>query len=469
MDVTATSSTYTIRNESTTGGATSTLTLGGAGNLGNSTTGASSSDLVYVNTGATLNLTATGGSGAVGVMSIALGQSGNFDILGTSTITAAISGSGFGISKTGAGTLTLSGANTYTGLTDVQVGTLAYGANNVTADTASLKVSGGTLDIVTFTDTVAGVQLTSGTITGSTGVLTSTSAFDVQSGTVSAILGGSVGLTKTTGGTVTLSKSNTYTGLTDVQAGTLEYGASDVIANGASVKVSGGTLDIKTFSDTVAGVQLTSGSIAGTTGVLTSTSTFDVQAGSASAKLGGSVGLTKTTGGLSHSRERTLYTGTTTISEGTLSAGSIVVSGSASNLGNASSAVVLGGASTTGTLSYTGAAATYVRGFTVNAGGGGLTNAGTGLLQLSTVGTTIASGGTLTFATNANGIQVNSSSVISGDGAVTLNSVGAGALELQGANTFLGGFTLTSGTVNIGAANALNKGSQHQWRHTSRQ
>jgi fibronectin-binding autotransporter adhesin len=153
------------------------------------------------------------------------------------------------------------------------------------------------------------------------------------------------------------------------------------------------------------------------------------------------------------------YTGTTTISNGTLSAGNIVVASGVSNLGNSSTAVILGDASNKGTLSYTGAAATYVRGFTVNAGGGGLTNAGTGLLQVSTVGTTIASSGTLTFTTNANGIQDNSTSVISGAGSVALNSTGAGALTLAAQNTYQGGTTLTQGTLVLGTSSTITTGT----------
>ena len=76
----------------------------------------------------------------------------------------------------------MSGANTYTGLTDVQAGTLALGASNVFADASTLKVSGGILSLATFNDTVAGVQLTGGSITGTTGALTSTTAFDLQAG-----------------------------------------------------------------------------------------------------------------------------------------------------------------------------------------------------------------------------------------------------------------------------------------------
>ena len=56
---------------------------------------------------------------------------------------------------------------------------------------------------------------------------------------------------------------------------------------------------------------------------------------------------------------------------------------------------MLGGATTAGTLRYTGAAVTYTRGFTVNAGGGGITNFGSGLLTIGTGG--IATSGNLTF------------------------------------------------------------------------
>ena len=148
----------------------------------------------------------------------------NLTISGASTNTTGA------LTKIGAGTLTLSGANLYTGQTDVQAGTLAYGANNALSSGA-VVVSGGTLDIKTFTDTVGAVTLSSGSINGTTGVLTGTS-YAVQSGSISAILAGAVTLTKTTAGTVTLSGANTYTGLTTVSAGTLAYGASNVINTG---------------------------------------------------------------------------------------------------------------------------------------------------------------------------------------------------------------------------------------------
>lgn len=121
--------------------------------------------------------------------------------------------------------------------------TLALGANDQIDNDAGLLVEqGGVFEIGAFNETLAGVTLTSGgVIRGTTGQLTSTSAFDVQAGTVDAILAGAVGLAKTTAGTVTLEKTNGYTGETTVQAGRLDVNGTPhadsnvVVKNGATL------------------------------------------------------------------------------------------------------------------------------------------------------------------------------------------------------------------------------------------
>lgn len=125
------------------------------------------------------------------------------------------------LTKTGAGTLTLTGTSNYTGTTTISAGTLALGnTTNTLANTSAVNVNGGTLSLGANSDTVGAVTLTSGSITGTGGTLTG-SSYDVRSGTVSAILGGSGNLTKSTAGTVTLSGANNYSGTTTVSDGTL--------------------------------------------------------------------------------------------------------------------------------------------------------------------------------------------------------------------------------------------------------
>ena len=158
------------------------------------------------------------------------------------TVSNAISGTGT-LEKQGAGILTLTGTNTYTGLTTVSAGTLAYGADNVIS-TGGLTVSGGTLDIGSYSDTLGTVTLSSGTITGTTGILSSTGTFEMQDGTVSAILGGGVALNKTTAGTITLSGANTYSGGTTISTGTLQIGTGATTALGTGAVVNNATLDI---------------------------------------------------------------------------------------------------------------------------------------------------------------------------------------------------------------------------------
>ena len=121
ISVTATTGSYTIRN-STTGATNATITLGGAGNLGNSVSG-NPADLLYAAAstvdGSTLTLTGPNASTGTGALNIVLGQSGNFNAVrggttastdATIVVSAAISdgGNNYTITKNGGGVLTLS-------------------------------------------------------------------------------------------------------------------------------------------------------------------------------------------------------------------------------------------------------------------------------------------------------------------------------------------------------------------------
>jgi autotransporter-associated beta strand protein len=177
------------------------------------------------------------------------------------------------VTKTGAGTLTLSGVNTYTGGTYVTDGTLKIGASERLLNTGAFTVAGGTFDLQNFTETVGPVVLSTGAINGSgTGTLIG-SSYDVRDGSASAILGGPASLTKNTEGTVTLTGANTYTGTTTVNEGqlviaaptgsalgsttaitvnadgNLTLGANNQINDAAPVTLAGGTLSTGGFSE----------------------------------------------------------------------------------------------------------------------------------------------------------------------------------------------------------------------------
>ncbi len=163
--------------------------------------------------------------------------------------------------KSGLGTLVLAGANTYTGGTIVNAGTLLLGSAAALGNAANgIVVNGGTLDLGGHNLTAGAVTLLSGDIvnSGNSAAITASSYF-VMSGTISANLAGAATLAKTTAGTVTLSGANSYTGTTTVKAGTLELGtaAESPVLSGAGADVQGGTLvfDYTSGSDIASTVQ----------------------------------------------------------------------------------------------------------------------------------------------------------------------------------------------------------------------
>ena len=71
FNVLATTGTFSIRNQTSTA-TNSTLTLGGAGDLGNSVSG-TAADLLYALSGSTFNITGPNGSTGSGVLNVVLG------------------------------------------------------------------------------------------------------------------------------------------------------------------------------------------------------------------------------------------------------------------------------------------------------------------------------------------------------------------------------------------------------------
>ena len=150
---------------------------------------------------------------------------------------------GHALNISGSGTVALSGANSYTGNTTINSGTLALNnPTNTLPDSGMVNVNGGTLSIGTNNDTVGAVTLISGNINGVSGVLKG-SSYNVQSGIVSANLGGGGAMTMT-GGSVLLASNSTYSGGTTISSGTLQLGASNALGSGSAAVTASTTLDL---------------------------------------------------------------------------------------------------------------------------------------------------------------------------------------------------------------------------------
>ncbi len=411
------------------------LTLGASDRLADTAT-------VVVASGASLNLGATSDTVA------ALGLSGTLD--GTGTLSAAeyqLSGGilnanlGTGILLNTSGISTLNGTAAATSV-GVNAGTLVLGASDRLANTAAVVIaSGATLDLASFNDTVGTVSI-AGTLAG-TGTL-SANILQLDGGIVNANLG--------TGTLVQASGSSllngTAAGNVSVNAGTLTLGASNRLADTATVTIAtGATLNLGANNDTV-GVAAIGGTLAGT-GTLNA-SEFQLTGAAVNANLGaGNVFNLGGTSTLSGTSEASLVS----VQGGTLRLGA------AERLSNtAQLAINTGG--TFDLANFTETAGSLSNG----ANGGGTLALGTGRLVLAGnadsgfSGAITGSGsidkqgnGRLTLAGNF--ATTGRLDVSAGSLAFLGSSQGGARIQggtLLGSGTFAGNLTLASGTLSPG-------------------
>jgi fibronectin-binding autotransporter adhesin len=478
----------------------------------------------------------------------------------TNTFSGVLSGTG-SLIKIGTGNQTLSGINTYTGVTTITAGTLTINGSTVAASAVGVGTAGtlagsgtiggnttvtgngiinltggtisGTLGITggnwngtgtvggqvtassgTFTiGTGANLTATTGTAVTGTGVIvaaaassTLTSSLNYTSTSASTFQGVIAGAGHTvtlnsTGTTLTLSGTNTYTGATAITSGTLALNGStaagsavDVAsatstlsgtgtANG-NVTVEGGTINMTgghiggtltatgganiNGTETVAG-QVTSGSGAFTIGTganLTATTGVNITGGTlaaagASGTITGNVNYTSATNstfqGIIAGTGKTLtlnhagttltlsgantYTGATTVSAGTLLVGGSTAAGSAVTIGNNTGVATLAG---TGTLN----------------GSVALASTGGNVAHLAP-GATTGSAGTL----HVGSLNIGTGSELDIDLA-TATTVGSNVndlVTLAGGTLTFGGNTLVNinslGTLTTGTAYTLINGA----------
>ena len=339
---------------------------------------------------------------------------------GDTTFTGRFTGTGIGtLTKDGAGTLTLANTNfDIGGGVFVNSGKLALAANNALGATRAVGINGGTLDITTFDNTVGAVSLTNGTIAGTTGVLTGTS-YAVESGTISARLGGGGALTKSGSGAATLSGSNSYSGLTAVNGGTLTLSGNNSAASGG-VTLTAGTLNVNSTN------ALGSGTLTLTTGTINNTSGAAVMnSGNNAVTLGN--GLTYGTEGGTASNDLDLGTGTVTVSsDRTLT---LLGTGTTLKMGTLESTASSGGKDFT----FSGAGNTmFFRGFNISTGTSAAVNNNLVGSANLTISGPIANGNAF-----ANGVNVK----------------GTGTTTFSGENTYTGGTEIFSGSTLLYGAN----------------
>ena len=386
-----------------------------------------------------------------------------------------ISGSG-SITKTGAGTLILSGTNTYSGGTTISAGTLSIGSDtNIGSGTNTIGNKG------TLLLSGNGTYTNDWTLSGAGSAI----ATD-NNNTLSGVLSGNGGLTKTGAGTLTLTGNNTYAGGTAINDGTLKGN----IASGTDLSIAASAIyDGDNKARSVGG--LNGG------GKILNTDGLTVQSGDFAGIIDNSnTSLLKNGAGTLTLTGNNAYTGSTTISEGTLK-GNIA---SGTDLSIAASAIYDGDnkARSVGGLNG-GGKILNTSGLTVQSGtfGGVIDNSNTSLIKTGagtltltgnnayTGGTTIsegtlkgniASGTDLSIAAsatydgdnkarsvgdlngggnifNTDGLTVQSGTF---DGVIdnsntSLTKTGAGTLTLSGTNTYTGMTTVRSGTLALGS------------------
>jgi fibronectin-binding autotransporter adhesin len=194
---------------------TGALTLGGASTLDNTLA-------MTLNNGVTLNAGLTLG--------------GSNDL----TLAGAVEGVG-GLTKNGAAALTLTGSNSYQGATQVVTGTLLAGASDALPAGSALTIgSGATFDL-------NGFDVTTGSLAGAGVVALASSRLTAGGDNTSTTFSGNLtggpdgGLTKTGNGTLSLSGTSSFSGQTDIQAGTVAIGNGQSLGTG-TVSLQGGKL-----------------------------------------------------------------------------------------------------------------------------------------------------------------------------------------------------------------------------------
>jgi autotransporter-associated beta strand protein len=205
------------------------------------------SGITTISTG-TLQIGSGGTSGSIASTAVVNNAALVVDRSGTLSLSAVISGTG-ALTKNGTGTLTLSGNNSYSGATTISAGTIEIGHASAAGSGMITQSSSNTLLKIDTTGTIANNMsvfnvLASQSATLSGAITVNNATWDIDTGdtlTISGTVSGNGGVNKNGSGTLILSGSNSYTGATTVNSGTLQAASANALGSTTAIDVNGGS------------------------------------------------------------------------------------------------------------------------------------------------------------------------------------------------------------------------------------
>jgi autotransporter-associated beta strand protein len=372
-------------------------------------------------------------------------------VQGTDFSASAITGTG-NLTQSGTGNLTLNAANTYTGVTTINSGTLIASGGSAIADTGTVTLANtsGALFSITGNETIG--SLRGGGNSGGNVTIAASQTLTVEETGTQAFSGsiqGSGTLTKTGLGTLSLNGTNTYSGATTITAGTLQIGNGSTTGTLSlfSAITNNATMAFNRNNTITQGTDFNS--VIGGSGSI-------IQAGSGNLVLSGV----------------NTYSGNTTVSSGTLEiSNASALGGTGNGTTVAAGAVLAMSGNTTITsetlsLSGNGGGTGALR----NLSGSNSWNATITLLADTTIG---SDAGTLSLVPGAGTITSGNYSltlpgagnfniarqIALGTGGLTMNGTGSFTMGTGGSSSYTGATTINSGTLTLGNNDRINDAS----------